>query len=96
MYTCVIIYVLCLCVFLMFLLFYLITVIPDDVKFRLKDGASETEGRLEVFHSNQWGTVCGTDFDVVNAQVACRMLGFKEWVVSLVLLSYELSTLSPF
>ncbi|KAI8494173.1 Neurotrypsin [Branchiostoma belcheri] len=40
------------------------------------------EGRLEIFHSGQWGTVChwsesGTWSDRESA-VACRMLGFPE------------------
>ena len=34
------------------------------------------QGRLEIFHSNQWGTVCDRHFTTNDASVACRQLGF--------------------
>lgn len=34
------------------------------------------EGRLEVCVNNVWGTVCGNGFDVLDANVACKMAGF--------------------
>ena len=33
-------------------------------------------GRLEVCVVGCWGTVCGNDFDALDATVACRQLGF--------------------
>ena len=33
-------------------------------------------GRLEVFHANQWGTVCDNGFTDVAARVVCYSLGF--------------------
>ena len=35
------------------------------------------QGRVEIFHSNQWGTICDDGFDEKEAQVICRSLGYK-------------------
>uniref|UniRef100_A0A3Q3KT16 Lysyl oxidase homolog n=1 Tax=Mastacembelus armatus TaxID=205130 RepID=A0A3Q3KT16_9TELE len=34
------------------------------------------EGRIELFHKGEWGTICDDDFSISNANVLCRQLGF--------------------
>ena len=35
----------------------------ENGELRLADGPSENQGRLEVFHAGEWGTVCDDQFD---------------------------------
>ena len=43
-----------------------------DGDLRLRAGASHNEGRLEIYHENEWGTVCDDFFDRIDAKVACK------------------------
>ena len=50
---------------------------PLGAELRLVDGTGDHEGRLEILHNGQWGTVCDDYWTDVEAGVVCRILEWK-------------------
>ena len=64
-------------------MYYLLCVV------RLAGSKLPNQGRIEVFYSGEWGTVCNAGWDHTDASVVCRQLGLGGYGKTLSLRHYE-------
>ena len=52
-----------------------------DITLRIQ--GSNGYGRVEILHNGQWGTICDDLWDINDARVVCRQLGYPYAVKAL-------------
>ena len=43
----------------------------------LVNGSTSSEGRVEICYDNTYGTICDDRFDIIDAGIICRQLGYS-------------------
>ena len=82
-YLCFLLYIslsVCTCVYI-YLFKHSADGITSDIKVRLS-GHSNRSGTVELGFYGAWGTICHHDWDIYDANVICRMLGYPRAIAA--------------
>ena len=63
-----------------FPLHFIIESVRIDV--RLRGGVNRSHGNVEIGLGGDWGTVCDYNWDINDAHVVCRMLGYTSAIAA--------------
>lgn len=61
--------------------------VPVTLSVRVQEGTEPYNGRIEVMYNGEWGTICNMGWDLNDARVFCRQLGYVD-VTATGLVSY--------
>ena len=50
---------------------------PLEIQIRLQGSSVPNAGRVEVFYAGIWGAISKNNWDIDDARVACRQLGYQ-------------------
>jgi hypothetical protein len=56
----------------------------ETIQVRLVDGVADVMGQVQLGYHGLWGTVCGSKWDIREANVVCRQFGYERALVSTV------------
>ncbi|XP_033747454.1 scavenger receptor class A member 5-like [Pecten maximus] len=59
-------------------LLHISTVLSTGEFVRLVNGSRPNQGRVEIYHNGQWGTICDDGFRDDEARAVCRALGYRD------------------